>query len=73
MRVVSHVSAGCDFEWYDGEDRLVEVRQPQDGNDADAFPWMTRYIYDVSAGQPQSITGGQSGFYAYGNLYKTQE
>jgi YD repeat-containing protein len=70
---LSSCQPGLTSKWYDGEDRLVEVRQPQDGTDADAFPWMTRYAYDVSGGQPQGISGGASGFYAYGNLYKTQE
>jgi YD repeat-containing protein len=70
---VSGCGTGQTSKWYDGQDRLVEVRQPQDGNDAYAFAWMTRYIYDITQGQPVSITGGASGFYAYGNLYKTQE
>jgi RHS repeat-associated protein len=70
---LSGCQAGLTSKWYDGEDRLVEVKQPQDGNDAYAFAWMTRYIYDVSAGQPQSINGGATDFPAYGNLYKTQE
>ena len=61
---------GVTTKWYDGQDRLVEVRQPQDGNDAYAFPWMTRYIYDISGGGTQSITGDIPGFLAYGNLFK---
>jgi RHS repeat-associated protein len=69
---VSGCPAGLTSKWYDGADRLVEVEQPQDGNDAYAFPWMTRYIYDIT-GQPQSINGGGTNFLAYGNLYKTQE
>ncbi len=70
---LSGCQSGVITKWYDGEDRLVEVRQPQDGNDAYAFPWMTRYIYDISGGGTQNITGGATGFLAYGNLYKTQE
>jgi RHS repeat-associated protein len=70
---LSGCQAGITAKWYDGADRLVEVRQPQDGNDAYAFAWMTRYIYDISQGQPQSINGGATNFPAYGNLYKTQE
>ena len=61
-------------KWYDGEDRLVEVAQPHDATyDVYTFAWLTRYIYDNSAQQPVSITGGTAGFQAYGNLYKTQE
>jgi YD repeat-containing protein len=66
-------SAGVTTKWYDGEDRLVEVRQPSDTRDYYAFPWLTRYIYDLSQGGAVSISGGASGFHAYGNLYKTQE
>ena len=70
----STVPAGKTDKWYDGDDRLVEVRQPYDSSyDAYAFPWMTRYIYDVTASQPVSINGGATGFLAHGNLYKTQE
>ena len=70
----STVSAGETDKWYDGADRLVEVKQPQDPNaDAYSFAWMTRYIYDDTAGQAVSITGGGQGLRAFGNLYKTQE
>ena len=59
-------------KWYDGEDRLVEVRQPQDSS-ADAYnaPWLTRYLYDLTSGGQVSYNG--TSFYAHGNLYKTQE
>ncbi len=70
---LSACQAGVTTKWYDGQDQLVEVRQPQDGSDTYAFPWMTRYIYDISGGGTQNITGGASGFLAYGNLFKTQE
>lgn len=66
-------TAGTTIKWYDGDDRLVEVQQPQDpnGNDYYSYPWMTRYIYDISQGQNVSVDGAS--FRAYGNLYKTQE
>ena len=70
----STVAAGETDKWYDGEDRLVEVKQPYDSaHDAYQFPWMTRYIYDLTNAQGVSITGGPQSYQAYGNLYKTQE
>jgi hypothetical protein len=66
--------AATTIKWYDGEDRLVEVQQPHDPTyDVYTFAWFTRYIYDIGAEDAVSITGGTSGFQAYGNLYKTQE
>lgn len=62
-------SAGTTTKWYDGADRLVEVRQP---TDTSAQTWMLRYIYDLSAGGTVTIAGLASSFSAYGNLYKTQ-
>ncbi len=69
---------GTTKKWYDGEDRLVEVAQPQDtrsySNSAgpyDGDPWLTRYYYDLSAEQGVAVTAS-SGFQAYGNLFKTQ-
>ncbi|HLI94660.1 MAG TPA: DUF6531 domain-containing protein [Candidatus Baltobacteraceae bacterium] len=65
---------GTTTNWYDGDDRLVEVRQPQDSTkDVYGFAWLTRYIYDLSQDGFVSITGGASNFHAYGNLYRTQE
>ena len=60
-------------KWYDGEDHLVEVQQPQDpNNDTYTNPWLTRYIYDI--GNDTSVSfNAMSNFLAYGNLYKTQE
>lgn len=62
-------------DWYDGEDRLVEVRQPQDAaNDLYQNPWTTRYIYDLSQDNSGGVSiGSSAGFLAHGNLYKTQE
>ncbi len=60
--------------WYDGEDRLVEVQQPRDpNNDAYQNPWTTRYLYDISQGNGVAINPGNVPYKAYGNLYKTQE
>jgi len=62
---------GTTTKWYDGADRLVEVKQPADPNDFYHFAWMTRYLYDLSSGR-NVIIAGQS-YRAYGGLYKTQE
>lgn len=72
--------------FYDGEDRLVEVMEPQDNipyapttatTDDDLYtnPWITRYIYDISAdGQNGAMpTFDGTRISAYGNLYETQE
>ncbi|HTU69158.1 MAG TPA: DUF6531 domain-containing protein [Candidatus Baltobacteraceae bacterium] len=69
------VAAGVTYKWYDGGDRLIEVEQPSDATvDADV-PWRTRYLYDLTQGQQVTITqpnGGSASYYAYGNLFKTQ-
>ena len=62
------------YSFYDGEDRLVDVKQPQDPSyDTYTNPWITRYLYDVSQSVGVSFSGGAISFQAYGNLYKTQE
>jgi YD repeat-containing protein len=59
-------------KWYDGAGRLVEVALPRDGWDYNySFDWLTRYIYDLSAGQGVSVEGQPAT--GYGNLVKTQE
>jgi len=63
---------GTTTKWYDGEDRLVEVKQPQDPTDFYKFPWMTRYYYDLTGGGTVTFAGSAP-YAAYGNLYKTQE
>jgi YD repeat-containing protein len=70
--------AGTTQKWYDGADRLVEVAQPHDPRSItnppsmyDGDAWLTRYFYDLSAGNTVAVTGS-AGFQAYGNLYKTQ-
>jgi YD repeat-containing protein len=63
--------AGTTCNFYDGLDRLVEVKQPYDGNfDLYTKPWVTRYLYDLSD-SPYTFGGQQ--FYAHGNLFMTQE
>jgi len=64
--------AGPIRKWYDGADRLVEVRQPTDVNDFYTFPWTTRYLYDLTQGGTVAIASSGP-FHAYGGLYKTQE
>jgi YD repeat-containing protein len=62
-------------KWYDGGDRLIEIEEPQDPNDAYQFSWKTRYIYDLSengSAGPRPSVAGQS-LTGYGNLVKTQE
>jgi YD repeat-containing protein len=63
---------GTTTKWYDGYDRLIEVKQPQDPSDYASFAWMTRYIYDLSQNGPLSL-GADSGLYAHGGLYATEE
>jgi YD repeat-containing protein len=64
-------------DYYDGEDRLVEVKQAYDPtNDLYMNPWITRYIYDLSQNTGVSITlNGSTAvqYQAHGNLYETQE
>lgn len=65
------IAAGTKCSYYDGLDRLVEVKQPQDSTfDFYQNPWVTRYLYDLT-GAPVSFSG--QNFSAYGNLYETQE
>lgn len=66
------VQAGVTQKWYDGDDRLIEVEQPQDTVDAYQFPWLTRYIYDLTQNGLVTV-GSASGLRAHGNLYKTEE
>src|SRR5262249_29970403 len=42
-------TAGTTCNFFDGLDRLVEVKQPYDGS-ADLYknPWITRYLYDLT-------------------------
>ncbi|MBV9439990.1 MAG: hypothetical protein JOZ24_08380, partial [Candidatus Eremiobacteraeota bacterium] len=63
---------GVTHKYYDGADRLVEVQQPQDANaDYYGFPWLTRYIYDLSQGGGVAYNG-QGSIPGYGNLVVTQ-
>ena len=65
------VPAGMTCNFYDGLDRLVEVKQPYDSSfDLYTNPWITRYLYDLT-GNLQTFQGNS--FYAYGNLFQTQE
>ena len=67
-----NVPAGTTCNFYDGLDRLVEVKQPYDTvNDLYKYAWITRYLYDLTGG-PQNFHTSQS-FSAYGNLFETQE
>ncbi len=60
--------------FYDGADRLVEVKEPPDtANDLYSYPWLTRYLYDLSGnGVGGSTTFLGSTVTAHGNLYKMQ-
>lgn len=68
-------AAATTSNYYDGDDRLIEVQEPTDSSDAYTSPWLTRYLYDLSqsgaAGALPSI-GGTS-LNAHGNLAKIQE
>jgi YD repeat-containing protein len=68
---VASCTSGVTTKWYDGADRLVEVQQPYDSSDIQAYPWSTRYIYDLSQGQATPYRG--MGLPGYGNLVSTQE
>jgi len=65
--------------WYDGADRLVEVKLPHDSRTLPngssyeyySYSWMTRYLYDLSQSNTVSFYGGA--FRAYGNKFQTQE
>jgi YD repeat-containing protein len=67
----STCTAGVTTKWYDGRGRLVEVGLPHDPSDYYSTPWLTRYLYDLSAGA--SVAIGTTGYQAHGNLFKTQE
>jgi YD repeat-containing protein len=65
------VPAGMTCDYYDGLDRLVEVKQPYDTTvDLYTNPWITRYLYDLTGAQ---YTFDRQSFSAYGNLFETQE
>ena len=64
-------SAGVTTKWYDGADRLVEVSLPWGTGDALNAPWMTRYLYDLTAGGTMQIAG--TSFKAYGGRAITEE
>ncbi len=63
--------AGTTTKWYDGADRLVEAEEPKDKNDYFTYPWLTRHVYDLTAGGTVSMTGSPA-FYAHGNEFKMQ-
>ncbi len=68
-------------KWYDATDRLVEVEEPYDTrkyNDISqtpmeyfSYPWLTRYLYDLSQNTAVSISGSPL-FDAHGDLFDTQ-
>ena len=64
--------AGTTNYYYDGGNRLVEVKSPKDTNDYYSFPPMRRYYYDISNGGTVTI-GSASNLKAYGNHFLTQE
>jgi YD repeat-containing protein len=63
---------GVTTKWYDGADRLVEVEEPQDPSDFYTYPWLERYIYDLSGNGTDSF-GTYTSFRAHGNLAKRQQ
>jgi len=67
----AYPAGGTACNYYDGLDRLVEVKQPyQKSVDIYKNPWITRYLYDLD-GAPKSFKGNS--FHAFGNLFTTQE
>jgi YD repeat-containing protein len=68
----SSVPDGTTCNFYDGLERLVEVKQPYDvSRDLYTSPWITRYLYDLSEGGTQQFY--DKTFAAYGNLFEVQE
>jgi len=59
--------------YFDGGDRLGEVAVPHDPTDYLATRWLTRYVYDISAGGAQSEAGITGSFHAFGNVFKVEE
>jgi YD repeat-containing protein len=64
-------TTGVTKKVYDGADRLVEVQAPYDVNDVQAYPWSTRYLYDLSQGGGAAYRGLRLS--GHGNLVVTQE
>ena len=66
---------GDTTKWYDGLDRLVDVKVPADINtDGNTF-LRVRYLYDLTqnaGGAPNLQVGNSNMFHGYGDLYKTQ-
>jgi YD repeat-containing protein len=72
----SSCTAGVTTKTYDGADRLVEVAMPHDPTDFYPFPYLTRYLYDLTGDGVVSVGpvgSGGTAFSPHGNLYKTQE
>ena len=70
-----NVTRGTTCYFYDGLDRMVEVKQPYDtssdmASDLYSNPWIMRYLYDLTGSQ-QSFH--DQSFNAYGNLFETEE
>ncbi len=67
------VAAGMTCNFYDGLDRLVEVKLPYDSNvDIYTNPWITRYLYDIT-GNSYEFQKSSAAFYGHGNLFETEE
>jgi YD repeat-containing protein len=64
------IAAGTTCKYYDGLGRVVEVKQAQADGDVYKYPWVSRYSYDLDGSQKSFHN---TLFYAYGNLYATQE
>ena len=61
--------------YYDGADRLVEVVLPHDPSDFYPYPWLTRFVFDLSQGGMVNIgnsTYGTAAYKAYGGQFKVQ-
>ncbi len=65
------LSSGTGCYYYDGLDRVVEIKQTYDTTfDLYSNPWITRYLYDLT-GLQQSFH--DQSFLAYGNLFEIEE
>ena len=69
-------SANAINRFYDADDRLVEVEEPQALKyDVYANPWIDRYLYDLTENGSNGTLhfNGGSAYKAHGNLFKSQE
>jgi YD repeat-containing protein len=70
--VPNQCSAGTEQSWFDGDDRLVETKRPLDANSPSDFPWINRYLYDLSQGAGSTTLSGTR-VVAHGNMFEIEK